>query len=101
MDPRDCKVLHYGNCQGMGLIAVKVVALLASGMRIFYFPKNADQKTKEQAKRAKDQLTTAQVSQVGSAYSCSTQHARRTVHVLCAQFTCAKSTSPVLTQHNL
>lgn len=65
MDPRDCKVLHYGNSQGMGLIAVKVVALLASGMRIFIFPKIADQQTKEQAKRAKDQLTMAQVSQIG------------------------------------
>lgn len=62
MDPRICKVLYYGNQQGMGLTAVKVAALLSSGMRVFYFNKNADPRSRNTAKQARAQLTKAQVS---------------------------------------
>lgn len=64
IDPRICKVLYYGNKQGMGATAVKVAALLMSGMRVFFLNKTADQKTKDRADKFKAQLTKSQVSQL-------------------------------------
>ena len=64
IDPRICKVLYYGNQQGMGSTAVKVAALLMSGMRVFFFNRNADQQTKDKADKFKAQLTKPQVSQL-------------------------------------
>ena len=49
MDPQICRVIHYGIQHGLGMTAVTLAALLASGMKMFFHRRSADSQSQAQA----------------------------------------------------